>query len=239
MRPMKEYLALGSGADMAFGKDYLLLPNREQKDAAAAAFKHAKMLHFTCARIEKFMKVRGECSHTTLFETLNARRVGRTNFSNAVRELIDQGLLYVRQGDSGRKGGRKALILAWHTYVPDAVMPAAILEEVAASPSSQQLVASPKTVTLKETIDVAQSRPDIQPILPVGAQEPAIDIVNEVMKDIFSKPICAMKISLDKDPAACEDAQVAEFRRTELKEPASEPKPQKIRRSALLEGLSS
>lgn len=49
------------------------------------------------------------------------------------------------------------------------------------------------------------------------------------------------KISLDKDSDLCEDSQVAEFRKAELKAPTEPTKPTvpKNNRSALLEGLSS
>lgn len=216
MRPIKEYLSLGADADQAFARDIKAdgLVGDDLR-AAFAEFRNARDVESTRLRIQKFLKDRGPSTRVQLFKGLNIRRgkhrIGSNVADSAFQELINEGAIEMKQGSSGPKGGRRGFVFSIRRKrTPEeieeiyqrtkrefeaerALMPNAILQEVAEDPRSQELVATPK-------------------------------------------------ISLDKPTDVCEDDQVAEFRKTELAdEPksVSEPKAQKIRRSALLEGLSS
>lgn len=198
MRPIKEYLSLGADADQAFARDVNAAGLKgDELRTAFAEFRQAIRTQEVRHLIEKFLKARGPCTRVQLARGINIRkgsgRVAAPIAAAALQDLVDEGVIEMKQGSSGPKGGRRGFVFS---------------------------------IRRKRTPE------EIEEIYQRTKRK------FEAEQALASTP----KISLDKPTDVCEDDQVAEFRKNELADepkPVSEPKAQKIRRSALLEGLSS
>lgn len=185
-------------------------------------FKLAYEAYRVGRRIERFLRAKGHTTRTEMYRKLRLDRVGMGPVEAALNKLYIDGKVYPASGTPGK--GRTAVVLYWSGGNPTPEVSIDVLEDL--NPSAQVVV---------DLISAIE-----KPF------EPAT-IPNAILEEVESNPASqelapVSNISLDKPIDVCEDQQVAEFRKTELvnePKPVSEPKAQKIRRSALLEGLSS
>ena len=166
MRPIKEYRSL---PNEVYLRELGELPKEERAYHKALRREDNKILAIR-SRIEKFIQDRGQCAKIDLIRGLNVRK-GRLEpavAATALGEMLNEGVIKTEVGSSSAKGGRRGVIITWiGTQVAKpvmteeryqeiirrcppptaeemtAVMPNAILEELAADPRSEQLTNIP------------------------------------------------------------------------------------------------